>query len=186
MEVKGTAVIAIRDYVKSEYSSEFQKWVETLPKDSKDILTGAIDSTKWYNVQAGAIDPTKKIGEFFCSGNLKKGAWDAGRFSAQKALTGIYKIFVKAASPSYIIQRASRVFSTYYRPCEINVVASGQKNVSVEMSKLTERHEVIENRIGGWMQKALELSGCENVKVAISEVRKDSAGIVVEFAMSWD
>ena len=31
----------------------------------------------------------------FYNGNLEEGAWEAGRYSAEKALTGIYKIFVK-------------------------------------------------------------------------------------------
>ena len=117
MEIKGTAVIAIRDYVKTHYGDRYKEWLQSLPDNVQSIYSGMIDSSGWYPLGEGGLIPTKKTAEMFFNGDYEKGAWDAGKFSAQKALTGIYKIFVKASSPGYIIQRASRVFSTYYRPC---------------------------------------------------------------------
>ncbi len=165
MEIKGTAILAIRDFVKDNFQEKFNEWINSLPNDSKLIYTGAIDSSRWYPLEAGGIVPTKKTAELFYQNDYKKGALEAGRFSAEKALTGIYKIFVKAASPSFIIQRASRIFATYYQPCKMEVVENVDRHVLVEISDMTHSDVVIEYRIAGWIKKALEISGAENVKV---------------------
>jgi hypothetical protein len=169
MEIKGTAVIAIRDFVKINYGDKYNEWVQSLPDNVKKIFSGVIDSSNWYPLSEGGLIPTKRTAEMFFNGDYEKGAWDAGRYSAQKALTGIYKIFVKASSPGYIIQRASRVFATYYRPCEMNVVDRTEKSVKLEISNMTESDVVIEYRIAGWIQKALEISGASNISVDITQ-----------------
>jgi hypothetical protein len=186
MEVKGTAVIAIRDYVKKEHSSDYSRWLEVLSPEARNIYESAIDSTKWYPVEGGAKEPTEKIAKLFFNGNVIEGAKESGRYSADKALTGIYKIFVKAANPQYIIKRASRVFATYYRPVEINVVRVPEKGVILEISKVTNRYEAIEQRIIGWCCRALEISGCEDVKITNKHIRDDGDGKVIELDMSWN
>ena len=108
MEIKGTAVIAIRDYVKINHSARFNDWLGKLSGESRQIFEGVIDASKWYPIESGGIEPTKKAIEMFHQGDYKMGAWEAGKYSAQKALTGIYKIFVKAASPGYIRLRHDR------------------------------------------------------------------------------
>ena len=186
MEVKGTAVIAIRDFVKRNYPNDFLKWVDTLSPDAQAIYSDSIDSTKWYPVGAGAKEPTEQIGKMFFNGDIKEGAMEAGKFSAEKALTGIYKIFVKAANPQYIIKRASRVFATYYRPCEIQVVDVPKNGVVVEMTKVSDRYDAIETRILGWMHMALKISGCQGINITNELVREDPDGKVVKFDMRWN
>jgi hypothetical protein len=186
MEVKGTAVIAIRDFVKQNYPDDFNQWVDTLGVDAKTIFSSSIDSTKWYAMDSGAKEPTEKIGKMFFNGDIKRGAVEAGRYSAEKALTGIYKIFVKAANPQYIIKRASRVFSTYYRPCEMLVVRQSDKGVVSEISQLTGADDVIVNRIIGWCEVALEISGCQNVTITPQHVGDEVRGKVIELDKTWD
>lgn len=165
MEIKGTAVIAIRDYVKLNHKDQYNNWIDSLPLESSNIFRSAIDSSKWYPISEGGIIPTKKAAELFFGGNFEKGAWEMGKYSAEKALTGIYKIFVKASSPGYIVQRASRVFSTYYQPCKMEAKKSTEKSTLLEISNMTESDIVIEYRIGGWIEKALDISGAKNCKV---------------------
>jgi hypothetical protein len=184
MEVKGTAVIAIRDYVKNNFPSEYKKWLDALSNDSKEIFAGSIDSTKWYQVETAAMEPTMKISELFFSNNHQLGAWNSGRYSAEKALSGIYKIFVKASSPSYIIQRASRVFATYYQPCEMRVINTTSTGCVVEISKMEKKYDVIDNRIAGWIEKALEISGAKDIKLSFTVRPEDET--VRDLIISWN
>lgn len=185
MEIKGTAVIAIRDFVKTNFGDKYNEWLLSLPDNAKSIFSGVIDSSGWYPLEEGGLIPTKMTAEMFFNGDYEKGAWDAGKFSAQKALTGIYKIFVKASSPGYIIQRASRVFATYYRPCEMSVIDRKEKSVLLEISNMTKSDLVIEYRIAGWIQKALEISGSKNVSIDIPQSisRGDE---VTRFDIRWE
>jgi hypothetical protein len=184
MEVKGTAVIAIRDFVKNSYPSEYKRWLDSLSSNSKEIFAGSIDSTKWYQVELAALEPTLKISELFFDNNHSKGAWDSGRYSAEKALSGIYKIFVKASSPAYIIQRASRVFATYYQPCEMRVLNTTDSGCVVEISKMDKKYDVIDSRIAGWIEKALEISGAKDIKLSLAVKPTDES--IREIIISWN
>ncbi len=167
MEIKGTAVAAIRDFVKSNFSENYYDWLNALPNDSKSIFIEMIDPTKWYPLREGAIIPTRLIGETFYEGDHIKGSLESGKYSAQKALTGIYRIFVKASSTSYIIERASRIFNTYYRPCEMTIINKKKNSVTMLIGNMNESDEVIEYRIAGWIQRAMEISGARNVVIKI-------------------
>ena len=185
MEIKGTAVIAIRDYIKNNYPTDYNNWLGKLTEESRNIYREAIDSSKWYPIDKGGIEPTRKAIEMFFKGDYQKGAWETGKYSAQKALTGIYKIFVKASSPGYIIQRASRIFSTYYQPCQMEVLEKTDTSVTLEISNMTKSDIVIEYRIGGWIEKALEISGAKNITVEFpkSIARGDT---VTQLRMKWE
>ncbi len=184
MEIKGTAVIAIRDFVKEKYPNEFKKWYSSLPVDSKAIYEGPIDSTKWYAVEHAVAKPTAAIARLFFNDDIKKGAWESGRYSAEMALKGIYRVFVKVSSPAYLIARASRVFATYYRPCEMKSVKNEVNNLVLHISGMSNPEKLIEFRIGGWIEKALEISGCKDIKVEITKsmARGDA---LTEFTVSW-
>ncbi len=167
MEIKGTAVKSIKDFVLKNYPNRYNEWFDSLPATSREIMIESIISANWYSLNDAAIEPTKKIGEIFFENNLRKGAWECGRFSAETALTGIYKIYVKFSSPNHIIQRASRILPAYYSSSEIEVTESGDKYVNLKMFNIEKPTVIIEYRIAGWMERALEISGCENVKIEI-------------------
>jgi hypothetical protein len=184
MEIKGTAVMAIRDFVKAKFPDDFKKWHDSLPADSKVIFEGPIDSTRWYEVKDAVAKPTAAIARLFYNDDVKKGAWESGRYSAETALKGIYKVFVKVSSPSYLIARASRVFATYYRPCEMKTAKNEGNNLVLHISGMENPEKLIEFRIGGWIEKALEISGSRDINVDITKsmARGDA---ITEFTISW-
>lgn len=184
MDIKGTAVIAIRDFVKQNYGNKYDEWIRNLSEESQNIFNETIDSSAWYPVESGAIEPTRKIGELFYNNNPAKGAWESGRYSAHKALHGIYKIFVKASSPNYIIQRASRVFATYYRPCTMSVVDKKEKGVTLRINSPEKNDEVLENRIAGWIENALEISGADDVHIN-TDHSEDNDAYLTDIKISW-
>lgn len=184
MDIKGTAVMAIRDYVKENYPNQFIAWKEALPEDIKSIYNGMIDATKWYPAEKAAAIPTSEISRMFFNNNVKKGAWESGRYSAEKGLKGIYKFYVKAASPGHLISRASRIFAAYYQPCKLTLIKSDSKSATLHLCHDEKPEEVIEYRIAGWIEKALEISGCKNIFVEITKslTRGDEC---TEFSMNW-
>jgi hypothetical protein len=165
MEIKGTAVLAIQDFVKVNYKERYEDWIDALPIESKHIFTEVINSSKWYPLREGAIIPTKRIGELFYSRNYNEAALDSGKYSAQKALTGIYYFFVKASSTAHVIKRAPKIFNTYYRPGEIVVVKQIENEITLQIRNMTESHDIIEHRIAGWMHKAMEISGARTIRI---------------------
>ncbi len=184
MEIKGTAVKTIPQFVKSVYPTRYEQWLESLPPQSKSIIDAPIYATQWYPLREAAIIPTRSLGMFY-NGDSVKGALESGKFSAKEALTGVYNVFIKLSSPVYIINRAGKIFSTYYNPSNIQVVSRKVKSVTLHITHFPMPDKIIEYRITGWMMKALEMNGCKNVvqNIPLSLAEGDKC---TEITLSWD
>ena len=97
----------------------------------------------------------------------------------------IYKLYVKFSSPGHIISRASRVFSAYYNPSKMEVAEHRAKSVKLIMTAFDQPSDVIEYRIAGWIERALEISGCSGIVVEIPESFNKSNERTV-FDCSWN
>lgn len=167
MEVRGSVINGIKAYVEKNHSEKFNEWHSALSENSQKLMERP-STSKWYPINEGILEPTEKMCELFYN-NSKEGAWKSGRFSAEMALTGIYKVFVVISTPTYLIKRASRIIGTFYSPTEVNVVSNSDRGMLVHFTKLPTKSEHLEYRIAGWMEKALEICGCKDLSVNISK-----------------
>jgi len=183
MEVKGTALKTTIDFVKSKFPKQYEEWKLSLPEKTRELLKN-VNVVNWYPMKDCYLAPIDKVLEMFYPNNQKAGAEEMGRFSAEMALKGIYKVFLMVASPNYMLKRASQVFSTYYLPGEIKVSESMDKKVVLQITKFTEITANLEYRIAGWCLRALELTNCNHVKYTIpkSIARGDSC---TELSFTW-
>lgn len=183
MEIKGTAVISITHFVKDKFSSRYDEWMNSLPADSAEIMNTVMTSS-WYPIQQSMIEPTRKICDMFYEGK-ETGALELGKYSADYSLKGVYKLFVKFGSPSFIISRASQIMPTFYKDSEMKVISETKNGTVVQITRFASIDRLLELRIAGWMERALEICGCKNIKLAIprSLTRGEP---VTEFVISWD
>ncbi len=184
MKVKGLGVKSIPEYVKRQHKDRYIEWLNSLPAESKIIMQGAVAVDQWYSVKEAIIQPSLAIADMFFNGDVKKAAWTCGRYSAELSLTGIYKIYVQLGSAQHIISRASRIMSAYYDEAELVVTDSKKNYVNAQIIKFPEPHIIVEYRIAGWIEKALEISGCKNTSIEIpkSLTKRDK---VTEFVVNW-
>ncbi len=185
MDVKGSTLVAAREFIKLNFGETgLKKWVASLPEEAQSVFSSAIISANWYSMNEYLVEPTKRACAMFYNGDLK-GAWEMGRHSADYGLKGIYRFFVQLANPQFIIKKADRILPTYYRPSEIRATQTGAKSTKVEILEFSEISPVIENRIGGWIEKALEISGCKNVSVKIIKFTDNKDG-KTSYEIAWD
>lgn len=185
MEVKGSSVNSVPEFVRVKFGDRFDEWLNSLSDESKKIMKEPIiPAISWYPIKHGLIEPTRKICELFY-GNDEKGAWAAGRFSAERGLSGVYKIFVKLGSPKFIVGRAATIFSSYYRPSKIEVAEESDKKIVLHITEFPELERLVELRICGWIEKALEISGAKDVTVELTKSlpKGDS---VTEITIAWN
>lgn len=183
-QTKGSAISTLPVFIKQKFGEEsYQKWLNTLNPDTANTFKGAILSTNWYDMKTYLSTPTKLLCDLFYQGNIK-GAWECGVFSADIGLKGVYKLFVKLGTPSFIIGKASSIMSNYYNPSKMETIKSGDKSAIVAINMLPELDAYVENRIGGWIQRAMELSGCSMVKVTVP-VSLTKGGAKTEFHINW-
>ena len=184
MNVKGTAVKTIPEFINACHNEKYPEWYSALPPESKKIFCTGIKASEWYPIHDAIIVPTRLMSKLIYNDSTK-GAWECGRYSARIALNGIYKLYVKMSSPGHIIDRAGRVLQAYYDPSELAVVSKGKNHVTINITKFPKPDFVIDARLAGWMEQALELSGCKNVDIKIP--RSLSSGHpVTEVVMKWD
>jgi hypothetical protein len=186
MEIKGTAIKTTREFVKATFPTKYDAWINSLPEKTRAIYASAIiNMSGWFPMKEDYQVPIEKIIEMFYAGNTKAGAEAIGRFSAELALTGIYKLFLMVASPKYLITRASIVLSTYYLPSEMRVSESESKSVTMQITMFPDMSAAVEYRIAGWCVRALELCGCKNVKYKMDKsISRGDAFSEIKY--SWD
>ncbi len=184
MEIKGSAVKTIPDFLKKASPDKYSIWLEALPEASKKVFSEPVLPSNWYPLYDAGIIPTEILGQILFNDPIE-GAWQCGRFSAEAALTGIYRFFIKSASPHFIIDRASRILATYYNPCNLHVSERGENYVILRIDQFEEASKLVEARIGGWIERAMEIHGVKFVKVTISKsITNDDS--YTEFHVKWE
>lgn len=184
MEVKGTGLVTTRDFVKAKHPQHFDQWMNALPQKSKEIYKGMMMNAGWYPMNDAYLIPMDVLCTSFFNGDPVKAGEELGKFSADLALSGIYKAFLLVASPTYLLRKASSMMSTYYRPCEIEAQETATNQVTLTIKKIPEINKMFEYRVAGWCKRALELSKCKNVTYKIT--KHISAGAPsTEIILNW-
>jgi hypothetical protein len=166
MEVKGTAVKTIPEFVRAKFPNEYNAWFETLPPESQSIMNDRISFTNWYPLENGLVIPTKKVGELFYK-DIQKGAFELGVYSSDQAIKGIYKMLVMVSSPSFIVNRASNIMASYYRPCKMEIIKRAKDMAVLSILEFGKPDITIDYRIYGWIKNTMTFSKFRNPKVEL-------------------
>ncbi len=168
MQIKGAAIQSTHDYMYTMHREMYDSWFKSLPAESQYILMNA-RSSGWYPVIEAAIIPTRQIGMLIFRGDIHKGAFQAGKYSAMSTLHGLYKLYVRFSSPSHVIERGARILASFYRPSSFQMLECSREMIFFEINDCDQVDEVIEYRMAGWIHKALEMSGCSRIEVQLTE-----------------
>ena len=78
MNVKGTAVGSIPDFVKHHFPNRYGEWIVALSDESAHYFRGEIVTGAWYPIRETLIEPIKVISKLFLRATMKKrpGLWE--------------------------------------------------------------------------------------------------------------
>ena len=185
MKVRGKALIPMPVFIKKKFGDEgFQRWLDAISVEAHRVFISGIKSNEWYPLTETFTKPTANIAQLFYDWNLKTAAWELGRFSADFGLKYL-KLIVRIGSPTFLINKASEIMSSYYNPSKIEIVKAVDANVILRISNFPEMSKAIEYRIAGWIERALEINGCKNVTIEIPKSLTDFKPYS-EFRVSWE
>ena len=185
MKVKGTLITSVQGYVKENFPGRYQEWINSLPAESKSIYTSAVMATEWYPYQEGLIKPTSLAAKLFFGNDIKKVSWEIGRYSAEVGLKGIYKVFILIATPQFIMKRGGKILSSFYQPAVLEVQGERSKGVDLHITEFPEPSVVAESRIGGWIQKALEICNVKNITIEMPQSMTNGDAVTV-YVVNWE
>lgn len=184
MEVKGSVLNTMKLYIpKTHTKSEYDKWLSTLSPEVRLIFKVGPSNGSWYPLNEYLTEPTQKYCDLFHDGD-PKGARDLGRFSAEYSLNGLYAIFVKFSSVEFIFNKAAKILPMYYRPSAICVADYGEGFCRIHVTEFPEINDLIEQRIAGWIEMAIEMHGCKDIVIDITK-SMTTGDTYTELSVTW-
>jgi hypothetical protein len=184
MKVKGEIMISLPLFIINKFGNDsYNKWLKSISPEARKVYSIPINKSEWFPMIKLMAEPTKIMCDLFFN-NSSRGAWNCGRFSADYGLKGIYKILVKLCSPVVLINKSRSIIKSFYDPCELSVTESGKDFVIVKITQFPQMDKYIENRIGGWMERAVEVTGCKHVTVNITKSLADKDECT-EYRINW-
>jgi len=163
MQVKGTAIAALPKFIEEKHGQEgLNKWKNALSAEAKAVFRDGVMLSDWYPIKEVYLEPTALLCEMFYHGDSRT-ALEIGRFSADYALRGVYKAFVKLSSVKSFIKRANVVMTTYYKPSAMEIFSVEPNRLVLHITVFPVPSEHAELRITGWIQRSLEIHGCKEV-----------------------
>jgi len=184
MQVKGTAVVSIPQFVEQKFGKEgLARFNESMPTETRNIFENKILVGNWYDVHSVLITATRAVCNLFYNGDTK-GAWELGRSSADYGLKGPYKLLLKLITADSLIERSLTLITNYYQPINAKIIERSKTATKVQFSDMDDWDEVLSMRIGGWIERAMEIAGCKDVKV-VQENKSPNPTSPVVFSISW-
>lgn len=181
MQARGKAVAAVPKFIIKNFGKkEYEKWLEVLSGVAHNIYALSIDNDEWYPLKETIIEPCANIAQLFYSWDLKKAAWELGRFSADNAIGGVSRFFGKKSNAGAFLNKVKEYMSEYYRPVTVEVIDEGDTAALLKVTQFPEMENTMKYRIAGWVERALEITGCKEVQVEIT-----SSPGSTDFKLSW-
>jgi hypothetical protein len=183
MFVKGVGIIAIREYVRLTHVDRYPEWLDSLSKDSREIFANDILYSNMYPYRFAILEPTEKACKLFFNGD-PAGALEMGRFAAEFALKGVLKIFIRVATPQFVMTRVSAIFSSYFSEGRMIVASKQPDGCVIQMLDFPQPHILQDLRIQGWIERGLDFCGCRDVVVKMSQ-SMGRGDALTEYISSW-
>lgn len=185
MTAKGTGIVVLPEFIKKTFGEDAKnKWVAALSPEANKIYSEIIMASSTFPLRTVLLEPMEKMCELFYGGDVR-GALEFGKFSAEYALKGVYRFFIKFGSPEFIIKKAGTILPVYYQPSRMEVAEAGDGHAILRIVEFSEMTEALQVSMVGWMEKAIEYTGVKNGKIVITKslTKGDS---MTEFSFTWE
>ena len=185
MDVKGAVLQSLPKFVQKRFGDEGRaSWMARLSPEARELFSGPILASVVYPIIPFMAEPTVVMCDCFFSGDMK-GAWEAGRFSAREALSGIYRMFAIVGSPHTILKKGATAMAQLYQPSAI-VYMPGEGNRGVlRITLFPEPHRALDARFGGFVEESLIICGCKNPAVSMGLMMSKGESYS-EYHIAWD
>jgi hypothetical protein len=187
-QVKGSTLVPRINYLKAhDPGGVWDRFLAGLTRECADQVTSGLMTHEWYPLDH-YVQISRGIDRILGRGDLKL-VWELGRYSAEEALKGIYKVFLKIGSPEFVVSAAATIWKQYYDTGRLSILkedaADGRKHYRLTVQGFQQEDDAIWLSIGGWIERTLELSGARRVKVEWSR-QGLRPGVNCEYACSWE
>ncbi len=184
ISVKSSGLVNTCKYINKTYGDDVMEDIfSRMPEESSKALR---------NVMATTMTPIEYTGELVNAIKEvlgKEGAdinFKIANESAKGAFSMIYKIYFKLGDPQVIIKKAANAWSSLISKGRLEIIEQGNKHLKARLIDFSyDNTEYCGQRLRGWMQAPLELSGCritENIHTAC----RSKGDPYCEWKIAWE
>jgi len=183
VQIKGTAIKETLDQIKSRVSPEaFKTVLDYLDEGTRKLIEGEILTSSWYSLDLYAR--FLEIQNRVLAGGKEEMIIRGAEPANERQLKGIYKAFVKAGAPEFVIERIGAVHATYFQGVSIEVESPAPGKALIRYTGFEKQHRIMGFAIIGFLKKALELSGAKDTVIYFATPIEDDKGYA-ELSLSW-
>ena len=180
---KGTVFESTRMFTEREFGFDaVERVLAELPEGDRAILKD-VQAIGWYPVEP-VLRYHRVLDRLYGKGDLAV-CVRAGRFSAGWSLNTVLKVFVRFRTPSWLVDRATRVWDRYHDTGRWTVTAPLPNKFVGDLYEFAVKDEAFCARLRGWLAGAVELTGGKNAVVTETKCACRGQDHCV-FAASWD
>jgi len=144
----------------------FEPWVHALPTTMAELLLRPRYAQEWVLLEQVHPLYVSALDDLF-GGDTDK-MFEAGRLQLRTDLLGIYRVFLRVASPAFVADRAAAIYGVYARCCgTLSVTDRGQHFLDARVEQRPFPSEAFFHTLRGAMHGALELTGVSGLRVEI-------------------
>ena len=183
IKVKGTPLVADKEYIREKYGEEgIKKVASVMTPEFANIFENELFPSKRYSMEF-RISIHDAINEIYAKGSMRY-FWNMGRYGAEHNANKMYKSLVKWLGPIRMISIAKMFWKLIYSKSYIEVETTS-KSITLELHDFPRVKPSLCNTIGGYTERLLEIAGSKNVhsKEITCVFRGDK---YCKFSFTWD
>lgn len=184
IDVKGTPVRAMASFINRRLTPEQKaRVVRALPPAAADLLS----RRSILPVETFPVTMLNRITEVAAAESgipVEKFAHEAGRAAADEAVQGIWKLAAAFVTPTTLLAKGSRLWSSVYSRGRLDVQQSDDHNATVILADFPVA-PVCCARITGWFNRLFELTRAKNIRIEQVECYSSGAE-ACKWTFRWD
>ncbi len=182
VEIKGSVVLESITGIQRRGEQSYAEVVARLDDETKQMIQSTISGSSWYPLHLFLRFLAAEL-EVSANGNEQVLVTRSEK-TIERQLRGVYKVFVKAGSPEFLMKRIAAVHATYFNGVDIDFKLLGPGNAVIRYTGFEPQHRLIGFTMVGFFRKALELSGATDRNVRFT-TPVDAGKGYAELAVSW-
>ena len=163
--VKGTLLIARMKFLRAQGKIEIEEVLRRLPSDDRGLLQGLLLPSTWYPAEL-LMRLETAIAAVVARGDRARAFTAMGRFAAQANLGpgGVQRPYLREDDPHYLLERLPRMYVSQHTSGRRTYERIDERSATVRSFEC-EPHSDDCFFVVGWLQRAIELSGGNDVSV---------------------
>ncbi len=151
----------------------FEAFVQALPAATASLIVRPRMAHEWLAL--ADVAPLHPIALTVLFEGRLAAMYDLGHLQVQKDLNGMYRLFLRVASPAFIADRTQALYDTYTRDCgTLRVEKRTSTSLDLVMDDRPHSSPAFYEALRGSIAGALELTGVKDLKVSSLDEGKAS------------